>query len=320
MYLGKAYQITGDASYLTAAQQITRETSNKQFPDGAWPHQATLTAGENTSYSAWLMYEMITYRQYDSQNPDLDYAILQTADFLERRVNADGTLNFSDEYGTYAEDPTGADSRGWLNDLASVAYDLRATGKTDTAQTVLNHLFSLELSGDNLGSYPDKWDYIDPTNPWMTGNPSVVRTSLIFWYLTSIAQLNQSGACALGTPTPCTISTTDCSASYQELGLCVAGGIGTNSCIAGISTSCFNPRAVHYEAVNDCNKTSNCCYDSLMRKSRIIACQTTGDRRCAGTACNNYCVDAFYDDQQCTETWVSGDQCGLAGDENGVCS
>lgn len=319
MYLGKAYQITGDASYRDAARQITSETSNKQFPDGAWPHQATLTAGENTSYSAWLMYEMITYRQYDPQDPDLDYAILQTANFLERRVNADGTLNFSDEYGTYAEDPTGADSRGWLSDLTAVAYNLRATGKSVTAQTVLNYLFSLELSGDDLGGYPDKWDYIDPTNPWMTGSPSVVRTSLIFWFLTSIAQLNQAGTCTLSVPTPCTISETDCSASYQELGLCAAGGTGTNTCIAGIATGCFNAGTVHYQSVDDCNRTSNCCYDSLMRQSIITDCQTTGSRRCSGSVCNSYCIDAFYENQLCTETWLTGDQCGIPGDEDGIC-
>jgi hypothetical protein len=319
MFLGKAYQITGDATYLNAARQITSRTSNKQFPDGAWPHQATLTAGENTSYSSWLMYEMITYRQYDPQNPDLDYAILQTANFLERRVNADGTLNYSDANGSYAEDPTGADSRGWLSDLVSVAYNLRATGKSEKAEKVLNYLFSLELSGDLIGSYPDKWDYIDPTNSWMTGSPSVVRTSLIFWFLTSIAKLNQAGSCTLSAPALCTISETDCSASFKELGLCTAGGAGTNTCIAGIPTGCFNAGTVQYRSVDDCDRSSNCCYDSLVRKSIITDCQTTGYRRCSGSACNSYCIEAYYENQMCTETWLSGDRCGVAGDENGTC-
>jgi hypothetical protein len=40
------------------------------------------------------------------------------------------------------------------------------------------------------GSFADKWDYFpasyDPIYPWATGNPSVIRTSVIFWSLAEL--------------------------------------------------------------------------------------------------------------------------------------
>lgn len=305
MNLGKAYKLTGDQKYLTAARVVTQNTSDKQFPDGAFPHRASLSYGENTGYTSWLIYEMFQYRQADPQNPDMDFAILKATDFLARRVNPDGSLNYEDQNGSYFSDPGNADGRGGTGDLASIGYNLRAAGKNAEAQRALSFLFRQELTGAQRGSYPDKWAWFDPANPWANGNPSVLRTSLIFWYLTSIPLIGNS--CQNGQSLSCAIAPDNCNATFAALGLCNAALTGHNVCLNGRLTGCLDESLIAYRP-EQCVVFRQCAYSPDQEVSDVYSCTNPGTRRCISATCSNTCL-VTTDNTECTRDLFQGDVC-----------
>ncbi len=306
MALGAAYALTGNPAYLAKARSITRNTSNLQFPDGAFPHQGGKEFGENASYTAWLVNEMIVCRRADPANPDIEPAIIPATDFLERRISADGSISYEDENGVYDSNPGGPSSRGWMSDPPGFASALHAIGKDDAATRTLQFLFQHQLTGDQAGSYPDKWESIDPNSAWENGNPSVVRTSVIFSSLTDLLLIRE-GPVPNGTRQPCAITPDNCHPVYEELGLCGSGYAGYMTTIDGTTTRCLNVDLIRYDRTT-CTWITDCRYDERDDSSDAYRCVGLGERRCVGTACSEFCIP-YGHDITCERTLIQGDVC-----------
>jgi hypothetical protein len=305
--LGEAYNLTGNTAYRIAARAVTRNTGDKQFPDGAFPHRDSKSYGENTGYTAWLMQEMLMYRRLDPTNPDIDYALIKGTNFLAKRVSADGSINYEDADGSYYSDPGNADSRGWLSDPPSIANVLYASGQVEPATRALQFLFQHQLTGAQLGSYPDKWAFIDAANPWTTGNPSVIRTSLIFWYLTEILRV-QSGTTPNGTRQDCSITPDNCHAAYEEIGMCNAGLTGHLTTIDGVTTKCLDEELVNYQTAY-CVVRYMCNYYEDYDESDVSICQNNESIKCIGTTCSSFCLESGLGEPYCERYQERGNLC-----------
>lgn len=305
MNLGKAYALMGRQVYQTEARAITRRSAYVQFPGGAFPHGDKQVYGANAGYTAWMIFEMLQHRFDDPQDPDMDYGILRGTRFLAKRVNPDGSLNYEDQDGTYYADPGGRDARGWMNDVASMAYDLSTVGRDGEVSRLLAFLFQHESRGRDRGGYPDKWGYFDPTYVWAIGNPSIVRTSLIFWYLTAIPLIDHS--CDNGAALPCSITPDDCNAAFRDMGLCNAGLHGFNTCINGVFTQCLAESLIRYDHESVCSTTRTGQYlaDGW---SQVEICDVIGNRKCIGQLCRPAC-DGEPTDTRCRDERVRGDAC-----------
>ena len=237
MVLSKTYTLTNNFTYLNHSRGITQRTRPMQYPDGSFPH--TNYGSKDASYTSWMMYELSLIQLDDPNNPDIDLALVKGNNFLINRVNPNGSLNYEDQYGRYY-DSNNPYSRGITADLANTAYNLRTIGREDLSNSLLIFLFSKELSGNNSGSYPNQWDYVwaGVTND----SPSVLRTSLIFWYFSTIPLINQS--CQNGLKIPCTITPDNCNVAYQELNKCNLNIKGYDLCMNGRFTKCFNETAI----------------------------------------------------------------------------
>lgn len=304
--LGQAYQLTGNSIYLDSAREVTRNTSDKQFDDGAFPHRDRQIFGENTGYTAWMVYEMINYRRDDATNPNVDYAVINAARFLEKRISPDGSVNYEDADGTYYSDPGNADGRGWMADPVTIAYIMHAFGKDTIAMNALNFTFQHQLTGPNAGSYPDKWEFVDQSNPWTTGSPSVIRTSIIFMFLTDILRVRSSTP-ANGSRIDCAVTPDDCHPAFQELGLCSAGLTGHRTTFDGVTTKCLNAGWINSEP-QSCTYISSCVYDERDDSSDYNACPGMEDRICNDDVCTNTCHQ-IGNGEQCERTLAQGNLC-----------
>ncbi|MEK7637477.1 MAG: hypothetical protein AAB402_03805 [Patescibacteria group bacterium] len=306
--LGLAYQITGNTVYRDMSRTVVQRTAPKQFPDGAFPHEPSQASGENTSYTAWMSTELFHLRQLDPQDPNLDFLLAKNINFLVKRVNSDGTLNYQDAYGTYYADPGNADSRYWTNELGVVSYDLYAGSRKTEAGKVLSFLFKQRMIGEDYGGYPDKYAGVDPTNIWTTGRPSVLRTSLIFWYLTMFRLA--AASCSSGPTVNCTVTSANCDPLYQQLGLCDQDLPGVQTCLNGIYSSCIDLQQAAYR-VNQACTVENYCQDDG-NQACYYACTHFGTKVCVGSTCGQQCYDL--DDQasgfpDCTSTCYDNQSC-----------
>ena len=278
MDLAKAYRITGNSTYLNEARKFVRNTMTQQYADGSFPHQ--ITKGPNAPYTSWMVYELNQVRADDPRNPDIEVVLIKANGFLVNRINQNGSLNYQDENGSYYYDADpNAETRGWNNELAYFGYDLRTMGENEKAEKILRFLFQQENTRDNSGSYPDKWGYPE-SSVWANGNPSVVRTSIIFWMLTSIPLIGNS--CQNGLVLPCTITPSDCNSAFRELNYCNAGLTGSNVCINGMFTGCLNKNLIYYKSII-CNKEIIFCDPS--RPECAIMRNTYGYEKCIGDGC-----------------------------------
>lgn len=324
---GLAYQITGEQIFRDFGRVVSRQTSSRQFTNGAFSHQiktyvndARPYYGENTHYTSWITAEMMLYRRSDPGNPDVDTNLLRVTTFLKNRINADGSLNYADAYGSYYNDnPANGDTRGWMNELAYIGFNLKAAGKTTEAQKVLQFLFTKERTdGDNLGSYPDKWGWTDPSNVWTIGDPSVTRTSMIFWFLTSIPLIPTN--CPNGEQTACAVSVTNCGYGLQELGACALGLQGQNTCIDGTYTKCTGDSIFTYNTASNCPTTptltrscdvqGNQTFDETCSNSSVTGANL---RKCVSGHCSSYCVGTSKDNPTCSTAVLTGDLCATDG-------
>lgn len=284
MVLGRAYRLTDNQQYLTKLRQITAATASKQnLVSGAFPH---VEGGPpNAPYSAWMAQELFFIRQDDQQNPDSEAPLLRLKPFLMKRVNADGSLNYADADGEYWRD-AGYDTRYWISALSSFASALQSYGERDAAQRILQFLFRQQLTGSDAGSYPDKWTNVNPDNLWESGRPSVVRTSMVFWDLTTLALNLRKTGCQSGAAVSCEITPSNCNAEFAELQGCNAGYSGTNTCLNGQWTQCINPSLIRYQKTvcpgfyYDCRDYPPCVY----------TCHFLGPQKCIGNQCTQ-CVD-----------------------------
>ncbi|MEK7537451.1 MAG: hypothetical protein AAB619_00555, partial [Patescibacteria group bacterium] len=306
--LGAAYQLTGNLAYRDLSRTVVQRTAPKQFPDGAFPHEPSQASGENTSYTAWMATELFHLRQLDPQDPNLDFLLSKNINFLVKRVNSDGALNYQDAYGTYYADPGNADSRYWMNELGAVAYDLYAGSRKTEAGKVLNWLFKQRMVGEDYGGYPDKYAGVDPTNVWTTGRPSVLRTSLIFWYLTMFRLA--AASCSSGPTVNCTVTSANCDPLYQQLGLCDQDLPGVQTCLNGIYSSCIDLQQAAYRVGQACTAENYCQDDG--NQACYYACTHFGTKACVGSTCGQQCYDL--DDQasgfpDCTSTCYDNQSC-----------
>ena len=308
MNFGMAWQLTGRREYLVAARSVTDRTGKTQFPGGAFPHRSSRRYGAHTGYTAWLLLEMILHRRSDPDDPDMDVNLLKGIPFLENRVNPDGSLNYGDAAGTYYSDPGGLEPRGWTHDLASIAFVLMAAGRRDAAGRAVHFLLQQEMSGEDLGGYPDKFAFPDSTSPLAMGAPSVARTSLIFWYLTEIAGIR--GGRWNGTSVACALTPGNCNAAFRKVGLCDQGLAGHNACIDGQWTGCVDEASVTYGDVV-CHDTTACYYNAERDESVLVRCSNPGTTKCILGRCDRDCVSP--DRPECEDVSAQGDACGDAG-------
>ncbi len=108
--LAQAYRISGDPRFLYAARPILARTQSFQHKDGSFPHQLS-TNSKNLTYSSWKAFQLWTYLRLDpgvrtayvtgvDHNGgtvvlDFDSMMSMLLSFLERQVNADGTISYS---------------------------------------------------------------------------------------------------------------------------------------------------------------------------------------------------------------------------------
>ncbi len=293
MNFAKAYAVTGDAKYLAAVRTVTRRNAARQNADGGFPHKPQgLT---DTLYTTWMMAEVLDIRKDDPLNPDVDQTLMKAEQVLFNRVNVDGSLNYADASGSYANNPGSYDTRGWTTTLSGLAYYLKAMGHDTEAQKLLTYLFMLERSDVNAGGYPDKYDYVE-LGDWSTGDPSVLRTSMLFGDLTAIALLaRNSGSCVPGTSSSCVITPTNCSPAFTEVGLCRRNIAGVDRCIDGRQTKCINPVLITYP-LTDCGTRmctpgpGNCWH----------LCTPQGSQQCVAGICGA-CFEEYANMTDCVD-------------------
>lgn len=225
-------------------------------------------------------------------------------------MNPDGSLNYEDERGSYYSDVPGAtDSRGWMNELPMVAFDLLATGRQPEARRVLDFLFRHEMDGADAGGYPDKWGFVDSTGAATAAEPSVVRTSLVFWFLTEIALMKDPRW--NGMVRSCEITPGDCNVAFRELDQCDAGLPGIDVRIDGLRTGCLDPALIRFVRRSDClSQVSDCTYLGPGIGSEFTTCWYEGTQKCVGPACTRACFDVVSEVPTSCETQaVPGDVC-----------
>ncbi len=309
-HLAGMYRLTGDVRYQTEARKIVERTSVWQYPNGAWPHQPHPDGG-NTSYTAWMVTELLLMHEDDPGYELGDLLLAKSINFLAQRVNTDGSLNYSDAAGDYYLDPGGLESRFWTGELANIALDLSAGGRRDAANKVLRTLFSYEMTGKNRGGYPDKYNLSNTTTIWETGSPSVVRTSMIFWYLSMIDQFDRPCRSG-GTPT-CTISSPSCSPLYSGMGQCPQGITGNRTCLAGTYTSCFELATTQLSEPLICQVDSYCENDRQWGAC-YYTCYRSGKQLCLNGVCAGICYAVQEGEVQCDSECYQDQSCPAGAD------
>lgn len=298
MVMGKAYTLTHDQKYLNKLREVTHLTGTIQHDIGSFPHN--LGDGPSLPYSGWLMEEALFIRQEDVSNPDLDIQLLKSKNFFRQRVNTDGSLSYEDAAGRYDYNAGLGNVRGWTSNIAPVANVLKSMGEIESAQQLLQFLFRQQMTGKNAGGYPDKYDNLEPDVLWATGRPSILRTSLIFWDLTTIALNHKTKtSCMNGAAPTCAITANNCHPAFAALGQCTSGLSGQQFCINGQQTLCLNPSLVRYETVQ-CGENFFQCG---INRSCWHVCHQTGPRQCIGNSCGQ-CLGVVGEpvcQQQCDE-------------------
>lgn len=311
--LDAAYQVTGTVSYRTAARRAISNTAPKQFPDGAFPHLPTLAGGKNLSYTSWMAIELLLLGTLDSQDPNVDFLTLKTADFIDQRVLTNGTLEYANDQENFDSDP-GNVNAGYghsVADLFAAGLSLAATGKTTTASSILRTAFSYRLSGTNFGGYPDVYgSEVVLDNPWVNGYPSILRTSLIFWYMTIFQAF--SASCTQGTAVSCTTTINNCNPAMASAGVCQLGILGTQTCLAGRYSACLDLPNTSMQSGQACGQTTECIqtYDGSCQ----VTCTHYGSRVCWNQTCAPLCQDIDLEGQPaptCTSVCHQGIDCAI---------
>jgi List-Bact-rpt repeat protein/fibronectin type III domain protein len=193
MGLAKYYQLTGSPAALAKTREIIDSVRGYQHPDGSFQHYCNGTT--DIHYTGWMGMELITVGRLIEYGP-IDVILQGINSFLAARVGVDGITQYQDPcpgvpncWIYYSSRETGCtqdyDTRGWINELG---YNAMVLDHYDGPKyfDVMGFLSKLE----NRGAFDDKWDFMpppeDPIYPWATASPSVIRTSVVFWSLTSI--------------------------------------------------------------------------------------------------------------------------------------
>jgi len=209
MATAKYYAITGDEQAFARTESIVSSLSASQHSDGSFPHYCA--GSKDVHYTAWMGMELIHVRRH-MPSPVLDEILGRVAGFLSKRVTEDGRTSYQNpctltrtcaEY--YFSRASGCafdyDTRGWINELGytglvlDVATHASFGGQSPSASSAAAELESLAHRAvmsflydlEDHGAVSDKWDYLpvqdDPIYVWSVGNPSVIRSSVVFWSL-----------------------------------------------------------------------------------------------------------------------------------------
>jgi hypothetical protein len=302
---GKAYAITGNQVYLNQLRSITRRNASRQNADGGFPH---LPQGlTDVNYTVWMAEEVLMIRQDDPPNPDADPTLIKAESVLRNRVNPDGSLNYADQFGNYANNPGSYDTRGWTSTLPGIALYLRAMGHDPEAQQVLAFLFSQQGTAAASGAYPDKYDFPED-GLWSNGHPSVLRTSMIFNDLTAMLLNSKNNTCATGASSACTITPNNCAPILSGTGAANSGLTGTDRCINGRQTKCLNADLVQYPRLACGAPTYQC---ELPGSQCWRECVQYGNKFCINGICSA-CVEELPNEIYCAEKCSAGslpDEC-----------
>jgi len=188
MGLAKHAALFADAASIDRTDRILGQLDGYVHPDGSFPHWCPGTT--DVHYSAWMGMELALI------DDEIDSAAAREkrdgiASFLEARVGETGEPTYEDDAGVYWSLGSGCgtdyDTRGWVNELGYEALVLDRTGSAEAAASMS---FLTSLARD--GGFADKWAYpvpeSDPIYPWATGDPSIIRTSVVFWSLAVMGQ------------------------------------------------------------------------------------------------------------------------------------
>jgi hypothetical protein len=183
MGLAKHHELSGSTASLAKARSIVDGVVSYQHADGCFPHWCPGT--KDIHYSAWMAMELLLIDR------SIDHAPIQTilstlVPFLDGRITATGESDYDDGGQIYWSYGSGCasdyDTRGWVNELGYLLYALDDPAHAVTRDRVLGFIEPMLGTDDGL---PDKWGYpvspSDPAYPFAIGDPSVIRTSLVFW-------------------------------------------------------------------------------------------------------------------------------------------
>lgn len=302
--LGAAYKATNNIVYRDMARHVTDQTAPKQFSDGAFPHLPTLAGGKNLSYTSWMTVELLLLGRFDPEDPYTDFLALKSADFLSQRVKANGTFEFFSATENFDSDP-GNENAGIGHDVSgffSMALNMHATGRPELASKILKNGFDQRMGGVNFGGYPDVYGAEEPiTNLWLSGKPSVLRTSLVFWYLSMFKGL--APTCKNG----------------PEISCAAVNGVPTSGslyCLAGRYSACIDLPNQAMLSGQACSQEQTCIDNGAM--ACYQTCTLFGSQRCYNGICAGQCYDIndqgqpapvcttqCYDNRSCGELTVS---------------
>jgi hypothetical protein len=291
MALGKAYNLTGNISYALLSRNVTKYNGIYQSSNGGFPHGVGYPI--DSCYSSWMAHEMFINRIDDPGNPDNDLTLLKMNDFLLKRVNSDGSINYEDKDGVYWEVAQASDDRGWMSELGDYAYNLKVMGEDQKSKAVLKFLFSKELKGINKGGYSPKWGY--NSTALETSKLSILRTSLVFWELTSIPLIKGDAStwnnCKNGQVLKCKITPKNCNVGFQEMGACNLNLSGNNYCFNGVFTGCLNKTIVNYTVSDYCSFSKEEC-NTEIGAGDCSMCNYSGMAKCVNLIhCAMPCVN-----------------------------
>jgi hypothetical protein len=191
--LSKYYDLTGDRQARDKTLEIVASLKPYQNLDGSFPHYCP--GSVDIHYTDWMSMELLIVRRW-VPSPMIDQYLVGTRRFLENCIDSTGATQyqvpcpscpggwryrFGRASGCYID----YDTRGWVNELG---YSAILFGELESPRygAVMQTLRGMESGG----AFADKWDFFpptfDPIYPWATANPSVIRTSVIFWSLAEL--------------------------------------------------------------------------------------------------------------------------------------
>ena len=190
MALAEDARATGSVASLQKVHEILLGVAREQNRDGSFPHYCYRS--RDIHYSAWMAMELILIAER-VEDPLLDRLLSGVNGFLGGRVDLAGATRYeepgpSGARAVFYSAGTGCpdyDTRGWTNELGYTAM-LFDHFRDPRYHGVAEKLCQLQ----DGGAFADKWGYppdaLDPILPWASASRSVIRTSVVFWSLTSL--------------------------------------------------------------------------------------------------------------------------------------
>ncbi len=183
MGLAKHHALFGDAPSFDRAARIVDSLASYRNPDGSFPHWCP--GSTDVHYSAWMGMELALLAD-EIEHGSIDENLAAISAFLEARIGPTGEPTYEEGADRFWSLGSGCgtdyDTRGWVNELGYEALVLERTGSSESDAV----LAFLESQADG-GAVPDKWAFPhaadDPVHEWSVGDPSIVRTSVVFWSL-----------------------------------------------------------------------------------------------------------------------------------------